>query len=162
MDNRLEAIIGEDGEHAAKAASLRGKVAIANAKLAYKLFADVIEGERFEALARAGATMQRPLWASTSTKNPDYPETLYVDELIGPHTVNTVPPHTLDAFNAHGAVAETLTQGVTEAQQVMDDLAAVGISIDEVTNELEINGVRAFSDSFAELLATVEARRQSA
>jgi transaldolase len=162
VDARLDALIAEEGAGAAKAAELRGKAAIANAKLAYQLFREVFGSARFAALEAVGGNVQRPLWASTSTKNPSYPDTLYIDELIGPQTVNTVPPNTLDAFNAHGTVAYTLDQGLGEAQAVMDDLATLGISMDEVTHELEEQGVRAFSQAFAQLMETVEERRAAA
>jgi transaldolase/glucose-6-phosphate isomerase len=142
--------------------SLKGKAAIANAKLAYDLYHQTFVGRRWENLKVKSASVQRPLWASTSTKNPDYPDTRYVDELIGPETVNTVPPATLDAFKDHGTVEMTLMRDLDEAQSTIDQLEAVGISMDVVTQELEDEGVKSFADSFAQLLETIDERRKSA
>ncbi len=141
---------------------LRGRAAIANARLAYDEFRKVFGGERFSSLQAAGGRIQRPLWASTSTKNPAYPDTLYVDELIGPATVNTVPPQTLEAFRDHGTVAHTLTKDLDGARRLMQDLAEAGIFIERVAEELEAEGVRAFADAFAAMMATIEARRTAA
>ena len=141
---------------------LRGKAAIANAKLAYDLYHQTFVGRRWEILKVKSARVQRPLWASTSTKNPAYPDTLYVDELIGPETVNTVPPQTLDAFRDHGTASMTLMRGVDEAQEMIKQLEASGISMDVVTQELEDEGVKAFADAFTQLLETIEMRRKSA
>lgn len=152
VDKRLAKVGGED------AAALMGKIAVANAKLAYQDFKEMFAGERFSKLLPFNPNRQRPLWASTSTKNPDYPDTLYLDQLIGPETVNTVPPQTLDAFIDHGTPALTLEQDLEEAQQALDELEALGISLDEVTQELEDEGVAAFSEDFASLLSTVESR----
>ena len=160
VDSWLDDLIAQEGEFAGLARTLKGKVAIANAKLAYQEFKEVFNGERFKALKEKGANLQRPLWASTSTKNPAYSDTLYVDELIGPHTVNTVPPHTLVAFNEKGKVEETLEADVEAAEQVLADLEKVGLSIDQATAELEDEGVAAFSKAFADLLEAVEARRK--
>jgi len=142
--------------------SLRGKAAIANAKLAYDLYHQTFVGRRWENLKVKGARVQRPLWASTSTKNPSYPDTLYVDELIGPETVNTVPPQTLEAFKDHGVAAVTLMRDVDRAQDEINQLEASGISMDVVTQELEDEGVKAFADAFTQLLATIDERRKSA
>ncbi len=139
--------------------ALRSKVAIANAKLAYQRFKQVFSGSRWQTLVARGAALQRPLWASTSTKDPSLPDTYYVDNLIGPHTINTMPPHTLAAFNDHGRVAPTLEEGVAEAQQVMDRLAEVGIDMVAVTDQLEREGVRAFADSFVALRKTIDEKR---
>jgi len=141
---------------------LRGKIAIANAKLAYQAFNEVASGVRFGKLQLVRANYQRPLWASTSTKNPAYPDTLYVDELIGPATVNTVPPKTLAAFKDHGTVAPTLTANVDAARQAIADLAKTGISLDKATQDLEDAGVKAFADAFTDLLDTIEERRRDA
>jgi transaldolase/glucose-6-phosphate isomerase len=141
------------------ASPLLGKAAIANAKLAYDAFKDVFSSPRFGKLQLAQANYQRPLWASTGTKNPAYPDTLYVDNLIGPATVNTVPPATLDAFRDHGHPAETIMQGVDECRKQLADLEALGISMTQVTDELEKEGVKAFEDAFTGLLATVNERR---
>ncbi|HSM70540.1 MAG TPA: transaldolase, partial [Anaerolineales bacterium] len=142
--------------------NLKGKSAIANAKLAYDLYHQTFVGRRWENLKVKGAGVQRPLWASTSTKDPEYPDTLYVDELIGPETVNTLPPKTLEAFKDHGTVEATLMRDLDEAQFVMDQLEAAGVSMDVVTQELEDEGVKAFADAFTQLIATIDERRTSA
>jgi len=159
VDNRLTQIASQSGAEADKAKTLMGKSAIANAKLAYQRFLRVFGGARFQKLADKGGRFQRPLWASTSTKNPDYPDTLYVDALIGPDTVNTIPPKTLTAFLDHGEVVETVTHDLGTEEQVLEDLEALGISIEQVTDELEEEGVAAFSKSFAELLEAINSRR---
>jgi transaldolase/glucose-6-phosphate isomerase len=142
---------------------LRGKAAVANAKLAYEQFETVFTSPRFAALkARFRAKVQRPLWASTGTKNPQYPDTLYVDELIGPDTVNTVPPATLDAFRDHGAANMTITRDLDGAQKIFVDLKALGISMSSATQELEEEGVKAFADAFKSLLDSIETRRTTA
>ncbi len=135
-----------------EAAALRGTAAIANARLAYQRFNDVFSGPRWDALAARGARPQRPLWASTSTKDPSYPDTRYVDELIGPHTVNTMPDDTLEAFDDHGTVARTIDADPEEAQRTSDALAEVGVDLDEVTHLLEEQGVSSFEKSFDELI----------
>ncbi len=155
MDTKVDALL-PDGS------PLRGKSAIANAKLAYAAFLETFTGPRWKKLAKAGARLQHPLWASTSTKNPAYPDTLYVDNLIGPDTVNTVPPQTLDAFRDHGQAAVTLTQGLDGARRVFAELESSGISIARVTQELEDEGVKAFADAFSALIAAIEARRSAA
>lgn len=144
----------------AEGSPLRGKAAIANAKLAYEAFGLVFGGERFARLQ--GANLQRPLWASTGTKNPAYSDTIYVDNLIGKNTVNTVPPQTLDAFRDHGKAAETLSGGIEECKTQLAQLEALGISMAAVTTELEEEGVKAFADAFGALLASLEARRAAA
>jgi transaldolase len=146
VDRRLETV----GTEAALA--LRGKAAVANAKLAYQLFQQRFSGERWERLAARGAMVQRPLWASTSTKNPAYPATLYVDTLIGPDSVNTMPDQTLDDFDRIGTVARTIDVDIDAAKAVFDDLAAVGVDFDDVTRVLEDEGVASFSKSFDELI----------
>jgi transaldolase/glucose-6-phosphate isomerase len=138
---------------------LRGKAAIANAKLAYDAFRQTFGEARFGKLQLGKANFQRPLWASTSTKNAAYPDTIYVDNLIGPATVNTVPPATLDAFRAHGNAAETIMLGVDECRSQIAELEKLGISMAQVTEELEIEGVKAFADAFTALLQSVEDRR---
>jgi transaldolase len=152
-DKRLDAI-GTD-----EALALRGKLAIANAKLAYKNYKRIFSGERWERLAAAGATKQRCLWASTSTKNPEYRDVMYVEELIGPETVNTMPKETIEAFQDHGVVAETLERDVDAAKRLLDQLDAVGIDYDDVVDTLEREGVQKFSDSFRELLDGIRAKR---
>src|SRR5271157_973578 len=141
---------------------LRGQAAIANAKLAYDEFTKTFVGRRWENLKVKGARVQRPLWASTSTKNPAYPDTIYLDNLIGAETVNTVPPATLDAFRDHGVPAVTLTRDLDKSQKALAQLEATGISMDQVTQELEDEGVKAFADAFSQLLATIDARRKTA
>jgi transaldolase len=139
-------------------AGLKGKLAIANAKLAYHRYQHIFAGPRWEYLAGKGATPQRVLWASTSTKNPAYPDTVYVDELIGPDTVNTMPEETIRAFQDHGAPRATLTEGLAEARAVFDRLAAVGVEYDDVTDTLEREGVEKFEASFQELLDSLGAK----
>ena len=150
VDRRLDAV-GTD-----EALALRGKAAVAQAKLAYELFQSRFQGERWDALAARGAHRQRPLWASTSTKNPAYPDTLYVDSLIGPDTVNTMPDATIAAFEDHGTVARTIDRHLDEAHRVMDDLARVGVDMAAVGRTLEEEGVASFAKSYDELLATLQ------
>ncbi|MEJ2511714.1 MAG: transaldolase [Anaerolineales bacterium] len=159
VDNRLDAIIANGGEKASKAEKLKGKSAIANAKLAYEEFLNVFSSERFRELKSRGGNIQRPLWASTSTKNPAYPDTLYVDNLIGPNTVNTVPPRTLEAFNDHGSVATTIESDLPREREILDSLEDIGISLQNVTDELEEEGVASFSKSFESLLKAIDDRR---
>jgi transaldolase len=136
----------------------KGKLAIANAKLAYHRYQHIFQGPRWEYLAAKGASPQRVLWASTSTKNPAYPDTIYVDELIGPDTINTMPEETIRAFQDHGTPRPTLTEGMSEVQAVFERLAAVGVDYDEVTDTLEREGVEKFEASFAELLDALGAK----
>jgi transaldolase len=155
-DKRLEAI-GSD-----EALALRGKLAVANARLAYERYQKVFSGPRWEALEAKGALPQRCLWASTSTKNPAYRDVLYVEELIGPHTVNTMPEETIQAFQDHGEVrGDTVLEGVDEAHRLLEQLAAVGIDYDDVVATLEQKGVQKFSDSFKELLDGVRSKRET-
>ena len=151
-DKRLDAVGGE-------ATKLKGKLAIANAKLAYQNYLATFSGARWETLEEKGATKQRCLWASTSTKNPEYRDVIYVEELIGPETVNTMPEETIEAFQDHGKVAETLTQGVDDARKLFDDLRDAGVDYDDVSDTLEREGVQKFSDSFDELLDGIKAKR---
>jgi transaldolase / glucose-6-phosphate isomerase len=141
--------------------SLLGKVAIANGKTTYLRYQRIFSGPRWQALAAQGAQTQRVLWASTSTKNPAYRDVMYVEELIGPDTVNTMPPATIDAFRDHGRLRNSLTEDVAGAQNVMDNLARTGISIKEVTTKLTDDGVKLFADAFHKLLAAVEKSTQS-
>jgi transaldolase len=150
-DKRLDAIGGHD--------HLKGRLAIANAKLAYQRYKEIFSGTRWEPLAAKGATPQRCLWASTSTKNPEYRDVMYVEELIGPETVNTMPKETSEAFQDHGVVRPTLEEGLDEARQLFEELAAVGIDYDDVTRVLEDEGVQKFGDSFDELLEGIAAKR---
>ncbi|TFH34677.1 MAG: transaldolase, partial [Anaerolineales bacterium] len=158
VDAQLEAIIQKEGEEAARATSLLGKAAIANAKLAYAQFEAVFYAERFKRLEQSGARLQRPLWASTSTKNPAYRDTIYIDMLIGLHTVNTVPQDTLEAFRDHGVAALTLQEGISGARAQIQAIEALGISMDRVTADLERQGVEKFAAAYAGLLKTLEAR----
>jgi transaldolase len=154
VDKRLDEIGGHD--------ELKGKIAVANAKLAYQTYKEVFAGERWEKLQSAGATAQRCLWASTSTKNPEYRDVLYVEELIGPDTVNTMPAETIEAFQDHGEVrGNTLEEGVDEARALLDKLGEIGISYDDVTETLEREGVEKFAESFRELLEGVAKKRDA-
>lgn len=145
-----------------KDSALLGKAAVANAKLAYDEYEKTFSTRRWENLKVKGARVQRPLWASTSTKNPAYPDTIYVDNLIGPETVNTVPPATLESFRDHGVAEITITRDLQAAQDVIAQLEASGISMDTVTQELEDEGVKAFADAFTQLLQTIDQRRNNA
>jgi transaldolase / glucose-6-phosphate isomerase len=145
-----------DGQQEALLKGILGKVAIANGKLTYQKYLQIFSGPRWEKLVERGAQTQRVLWASTSTKNPAYRDVVYVEELIGKNTVNTVPPATLDAFRDHGKVRESLTEDIESAKQTMSDLAKVGISMKEVTDQLTVEGVKLFADAFDKLLEAVE------
>jgi len=162
VDKRLEERIAatSDEREKARLRALLGKAAVANAKIAYARFRQVFGSERFQRLAQQGARLQRPLWASTGTKNPAYSDILYVQELIAPDTVNTMPPQTIDAFLDHGVVRRTIDEGYADAERVLRDLAEVGISMKEVTDELQRDGVKLFADSFREIGATT-ARKAS-
>jgi transaldolase len=138
---------------------LKGKLAIANAKLAYQRCKEIFSGARWEALAAQGATKQRCLWASTSTKNPDYRDVMYIEELIGAETVNTMPKETIDAFQDHGVVDLTLERGIDEARKVFRDLAAAGVDYADVSATLEREGVEKFADSFRGLIEGIEEKR---
>ncbi len=165
VDKELEAKIkaSNDAAEKQKLKGLMGKAAIANAKIAYQAFNRVFNGPRWEALAAKGANLQRPLWASTSTKNPEYPDTMYVTELVGPHTVNTVPENTLKAFADHGTVrGNTIEANVDEARRVLQQLAEVGVDLDDITeNRLVEQGVKSFSDSFDTLLEGLRKKRDA-
>jgi transaldolase/glucose-6-phosphate isomerase len=139
---------------------LLGKVAIANSKAAYAEFEEVFASERFRALKSQGAQVQRPLWASTGTKNPAYRDVLYVESLIGPNTVDTIPPATLDAFRDHGIVSETLTEGLNEAKKVLEKLAFTGIALSEVTEQLEKDGVQLFHDAYLKIIDRIREKRK--
>ncbi len=158
IDSLVDSMIDEklktatDGAQKALLESLRGKVAIANAKLTYKKYQELFSGPRWKALAAKGAQTQRLLWASTSTKNPKYRDVLYVEELIGADTVDTIPPATFDAFRDHGRLRPSLTEDVPGAQKIMDNLAEAGISMKEVTDKLLVDGVKLFADAFRQLL----------
>lgn len=153
VDARLNAIGGDE------ALALRGKAAVAQGQIAYEMFRSTFSGERWDALAARGARVQRPLWASTSTKDPSYPDTLYVDTLIGPDTVNTLPDQTLLAFDDHGTVARTVDADPASAHAVVSALADLGIDLEEVADQLESEGVESFAKAFADVLATLDSRR---
>ncbi len=139
---------------------LKGRLGVANARLAYRDFQELFGGSAWETLAAAGASKQRPLWASTSTKNPAYRDVMYVEELIGPDTVNTMPLETLEAFADHGEVrGDTVVEGVAEAQQLIERLAVAGVDYEQVVDKLEVEGVQKFADAFDELIEGIEARR---
>jgi transaldolase len=162
IDNSVDAIVGErlkaskDPLEQEQLNSLLGKVAIANGKQTYVSYQQIFSGDRWKALAAKGAQTQRVLWASTSTKNPKYRDVMYVEELIGPDTVNTIPPATLDAFRYHGRPRPSLTEDVESANRTMETVARLGISMKEVTDKLTDDGVRLFAEAFNKLLDAVE------
>ncbi|HEX6314920.1 MAG TPA: transaldolase [Gemmatimonadaceae bacterium] len=162
VDKRLNAMAADTpAEKRDALLNLRGKAAIANAKLAYRLFTQRFAGARWERLASNGAMVQRPLWASTSTKNPAYRDVMYVESLIGPQTVNTLPPATMDAFRDHGSISRTVDAGVDEAESDLAALAAAGIDLRQVTQQLLTEGVAAFQRSFDTLLAGLSRKTAS-
>jgi transaldolase len=158
VDAALERRAAEFGSEAERdrILGLRGRAAVANAKLAYRQFEKVFGDARFASLRSRGARVQRPLWASTSTKNPDYRDVIYVEELIGPNTVNTMPLATVDAFADHGVASRTVDQHVDDAERLLGDLAALGIDIAEVTRQLQVEGVEKFVLPFRDLLRSIE------
>jgi transaldolase len=156
VDTEVDRRLGVLGTEEAR--SLRGRAAVAQAKLAYRLFRSRFAGQPWDALAAAGAHPQRPLWASTSTKNAAYPDTLYIDNLIGPDTVNTLPEAAIAAFEDHGRVKRTIDTGVTDAAEAMEQLAGLGIDMDDVGRTLEEQGVASFHDSFAHVLGALKAK----
>jgi transaldolase/glucose-6-phosphate isomerase len=165
IDTMVDSMIDEklktaNAQEQATLKGLKGKVAIANGKLTYQRYMKIFSGPRWEALAAKGAQTQRVLWASTSTKNPAYRDVMYVEQLIGPDTVNTMPPATIDAFRDHGKLGNTLTEDIAGAGKVMQDLEKVGISIREVTTKLTSDGVKLFADAFHKLLSVVEKSTQ--
>jgi transaldolase len=154
VDRALEAVGTQE------ALSLRGKIAIANAKVVYGRFREIFLGTPFEEFKRRGARLQRPLWASTGTKNPAYPDVLYVEELIGPHTINTIPPATLKAFRDHGRVQPTLEAGEQDAERALRSLAKLGIDLRATTEKLLADGITAFIHSLDELLASLKEKHR--
>lgn len=162
VDAALLKIIATGGKKAGAAKKLLGKAAIANARLAYEIFEREFKGPGFQSLQKAGGRIQRPLWASTSTKNPTYRDVLYVEELIGPETVNTVPPQTLAAYREHGKARVTIQENLDACRRLAEDLSRLNISMAEVTQELEDEGVKAFADAFTAMLKTIEDRRKEA
>ena len=159
VDSKVDALLEADGSAEAKV--LMGKIAIANSKLAYRRYREIFHGEAFATLAALGARPQRVLWASTSTKNPDYRDVLYVEELVGPETVNTVPPKTIEAFRDHGLARASLTEGVDEAEQQVASLESLGIDLAAITDELQREGVEKFVAPFDQLLDTLEQKRDA-
>jgi transaldolase / glucose-6-phosphate isomerase len=157
VDSKFKAAAGEEEKELLQ--SIVGRTAVANAKLAYQKFKEIFGGPRWQSLAAKGAHVQRLLWASTSTKNPKYRDVIYVEELIGRDTVNTMPPATVDAFRQHGRLRASLEEDVDGARSVMHNLAQAGISLDEVTTKLTDDGVRLFADAFDRLLEAVEKKR---
>jgi transaldolase len=160
VDKALDAMI-RHGASVEEARVLRGKAAVASAKLAYRMWLELHEDERWRRLEKAGARRQKPLWASTSTKNPDYSDVLYVEPLIGPHTINTMPDATIAAFRDHGRAEVTITRGVDEAREVMEKLAGIGIDMKRVTDELVDEGIRKFVEPFDQLMESLEVKRRS-
>jgi len=158
VDAQLEALLAERPDDADEIRSLLGKVAIANSKAVYEIFEEISASERYQALAADGAQPQRPLWASTSTKNPAYPATLYVDELIGPNTVNTMPSVTMDAFREQGEVQPTVSSDPDYWSGVLERLAALGVDLDAIMDQLQDEGVQKFIDSYDDLLNDLEAK----
>jgi transaldolase len=161
IDKRLEAAVAKTPANQQTLKSLEGKAAIANAKLAYKLFQAEIASPRWTTLAASGATVQRPLWASTSTKNPAYRDVMYVEQLIGPDTVNTMPPQTIEAFRDHGVVARTVDAGLDDARRAIDALEQNGVSMRDVTDKLLTDGLASFQKSFETLLAGLEKKTKA-
>lgn len=159
VDTAVDKVLADKGTDAANA--LMGKIAVANAKLAYAYYDELFNGEAFAALKAAGALPQRLLWASTSTKNPDYSDVYYIEELLGPDTVNTVPPATLDAYRDHGQPESRLGQGVPTAQRQVDALNSLGVDLDAVTDQLEKEGVEQFVQAFDRLLAALAVKRRA-
>jgi len=157
VDSKVDARLEELGDDGAR--ELRGKAAIANACIAYQRFMEVFHGDAFSAYRNRGARVQRPLWASTSTKNPDYPDVLYVEELVGPETVNTIPTSTLDAYRDHGRPRASLREGMAWSAGHLERVAGLGIDLDEITAQLQVEGVAAFADSFDQLIAALDKAR---
>jgi transaldolase len=161
VDKRLDAMIKSSPDKAKTLEALKGKAAIANAKMAYKLFEAERASERWKALESRGATVQRPLWASTSTKNPAYRDVMYIEELIGPDTVNTMPPQTIEAFRDHGVVKRTVDAGLEDAERLVQTLEQNGISMRDVTDKLLVDGLASFQKSFETLIAGLQKKTKA-
>jgi transaldolase len=158
-DKRIDAKLASASPDVAKRLEkLKGRVAVANAKLAYALFRERFAGPRWEALAAQGARLQRPLWASTSTKNPAYRDVMYVEDLIGPDTVNTMPPATIEAFRDHGEVKQTVDTNLGAERELLAELETLGISLESITDKLLADGLKSFDKSFDSLLARIESK----
>jgi len=158
IDGFLQRMVNAGEIEAGDAKKLQGKAAVANARLAYQLFSDTLQSSRFKALQQKGGRAQRPLWASTGTKNPNYTDVVYIEELIGKDSVNTIPPATLAAFRDHGKVEKRIDTDLHKAEEVIGDLAEIGIEMSVVTSQLEVEGVQAFSDAYKELIGSIQAR----
>jgi transaldolase len=158
VDKQLDALVSAGKLSIEDSRRLKGKAAVANAKLAYEVYQQVFKSPRFKELEASGARVQRCLWASTSTKNPDYPDVMYIDELVGPETVNTIPRQTLDAYAEHGNPALRITEGIEEARALMSQLEEVGIDMQKVTDELIDEGVKSFGDAFDKLLESIRVK----
>ena len=158
VDKQLDGLVEAGKLSAEDAKRLKGRAAVANAKLAYEVYSEIFKSERFKPLEAAGARVQRCLWASTSTKNPEYSDVMYVDDLVGPDTVNTLPRNTLEAYADHGDPAARIEEGLDEAHALMNQLEEVGIDMQQVTDELIDEGVKSFSDAFDKLLDQIEAK----
>ena len=152
VDSLLEKLIAQDGQKIDLSKKVHGQVAIASAKMAYQIYKEIFESNRFKKLADKGARVQRLLWASTSTKNPDYSDVKYIESLIGPDTINPVPPETIDAYRDHGNPKSRLEQDVKEVNWIMEQLPELGINIDKVTQQLEDEGVKKFNEPFDKLM----------
>jgi len=161
VDKQLQAKIdnSHDASEKARLSALLGKVAIACSKLQYQKFKEIFSGERFAKLKKQGARVQRPLWASTSTKNPNYPDVMYVEALIGPDTVDTLPPQTFEPFRDHGKVSLSLERNIDEAKSVLAEVAKAGIDLKQVCQQLQDDGVKAFADSYESLLASIKSKQ---
>ena len=160
MDTAVDRTLGGIGAGATAASDLKGSAGIANAKVAYARFKEIYSGERWGRLAASGARVQRPLWASTSTKNPTLPDTLYVDSLIGPQTVNTIPPATLQSFIDHGTVSASLEKEVEAAEAHLDRLVGIGLDLTSITDDLREEGVAAFARSFEAMMNAIALKRE--
>lgn len=161
IDKRLDAMIKSSPDKAQALGSLKGKAAIANAKMAYELFQAERASERWKALEARGATVQRPLWASTSTKNPAYRDVMYVEDLVGPDIVNTMPPQTIEAFRDHGVIKRTVDAGLDDAEQLIRTLEQNGISMRDVTDKLLVDGLASFQKSFETLIAGLQKKTKA-
>jgi transaldolase len=159
VDTKVDAVL--EGLGSERALALRGRAAVANSRLAFRRFLELFHGAGFAPLAARGALVQRPLWASTSTKNPAYPDVLYVEELVGPETVNTLPTATLEAYRDHGRPSDRLTQSFDDDEAVLAELAGLGIDLDAITADLQREGVASFAEAFDQLVAALDEERRT-
>ena len=158
VDRMLEALVEQDRLSAEDAGRLKGRAAVANARLAYEVYKEIFHSDHFKTLQEKGARVQRPLWASTGTKNPEYSDVLYIDELVGPETVTTIPAKTLEAYADHGDPAARIEAGLEDARALMSQLEEVGVDMQQVTDELLVEGVKTFEEAFTKLLNTIRAK----